>query len=282
MKLSIITINYNNVAGLEKTLQSVDMQTCNDFEHVIIDGGSTDGSAEIIKAYAEKSQHPIKWVSERDNGIYNAMNKGIRMASGDYIQILNSGDMLYNYTIEEQMFAAIENYGNPPILYGNMIKQWTNGRQLIDVCRGNYANTETGEVEWTLYDFIYGTINHDPTFVRHDLFDKYGLYDENLKICSDWKWFVSAVVFGAEKVFYTNLNVTIFDMTGVSETNITFREEERKTELRKMFPEAVLKDYYTWHFPISQATRLKKYHLWWCANFIERALFKLEKWRIIR
>ena len=100
MKLSIITINYNNATGLKQTVQSVASQhPCNlEVEHIIVDGNSTDESVAIIKDYArnieEKSLHlTLKWVSEHDNGIYNAMNKGIRMATGDYVQILNSGDM---------------------------------------------------------------------------------------------------------------------------------------------------------------------------------------------
>ena len=89
-KISIITINYNNCEGLRRTIESVVNQTCRDFEYIIIDGGSTDGSVDVIKRYADNIDY---WVSEPDKGIYNAMNKGIRMATGDYVQILNSGDM---------------------------------------------------------------------------------------------------------------------------------------------------------------------------------------------
>ena len=93
MRLSIITINWNNATGLEKTLQSVASQTFKEFEYVIVDGASTDGSVEVIRKYESQFAH-LKWVSEPDTGIYNAMNKGIRMASGEYIQILNSADCL--------------------------------------------------------------------------------------------------------------------------------------------------------------------------------------------
>lgn len=95
MKLSIITINYNNRTGLERTLQSVENQNTRDFEHVIIDGASTDGSAEDIRKYAENKPNVI-WVSEPDSGIYNAMNKGAKLASGEYLLFLNSGDDLYS------------------------------------------------------------------------------------------------------------------------------------------------------------------------------------------
>ena len=89
MTLSIITINRNNAQGLKKTMQSVVSQTSKDLEYIVVDGASTDESVEVIKHFAE--QRDIRWVSERDKGIYNAMNKGIGMAQGEYVMILNSG-----------------------------------------------------------------------------------------------------------------------------------------------------------------------------------------------
>ena len=110
MKLSIITINYNDAIGLQKTLNSTISQLCIDFEHVIVDGASPDNSVEVIENYAaEASVNGIKvtWVSEKDKGIYNAMNKGIKMASGEYIQILNSGDCLAADTVVADMYSAL-------------------------------------------------------------------------------------------------------------------------------------------------------------------------------
>lgn len=363
MKLSIITINYNNAEGLRKTLASVASQTHADIEHVIVDGGSTDESVEIIREYvcdngaqgggSQTSQtgqtgrtkvcHQIRWISEPDKGIYNAMNKGIEIALGrrvvsddhtsspnsliassshrlsDYIQILNSGDILAADDVTERMMAALkenvkqqhqqQNTNNhsvmeqhtitangntssspienrPAIFYGNMIKEYPDGRRVKDTCLGDYKTKDRGivlrETEWTMYDFIKGTINHDPTYIRRDIYEKYGLYDDSLKIVSDWKWFVQAVVFGAEEVYYIPLDVTIFDMTGISETNLAAREVERRNELEKMFPMAVLKDYDAYHFPISQIQRLKRHHMWPLVYFVERVLFKLEKWGILK
>ena len=94
MKLSIVTINRNNAKGLEKTMQSVATQTYREFEYIVVDGASSDNSTEIIKAQEAGFAH-LKWVSEPDSGIYNAMNKGVRMASGDYVQILNSGEAMH-------------------------------------------------------------------------------------------------------------------------------------------------------------------------------------------
>ena len=111
MKLSIVTINYNNAEGLRKTLASVASQTYASIQHVIVDGSSSDASKDIIIDYAEHTKNPnheIIWVSEKDKGIYNAMNKGIRMATGEYIEILNSGDILAADDVTERMMAALE------------------------------------------------------------------------------------------------------------------------------------------------------------------------------
>ena len=328
MRLSIVTINYNNAEGLRKTLASVASQTYRDIEHIIVDAASTDGSIEVIKEYESlnhSSVHPltITWTSEKDKGIYDGMNKGIEIALGrrvvsalnrselvedkhseadrpegtgvetkvcaDYIQILNSGDILAADDVTERMFAALESSNpltsNPlnenrfAIFYGNMIRDFGSGKLCRDTIK---AEGMAREVEWTMYDFISGTVNHDPTYIHKSLYEKYGLYDDSLKICSDWKWFVNAVVFGGEKLYYVPVDITIFDTAGISETNLAFREQERNAELEKMLPAAILKDYYAYHFPIDQIKRLKNHHLWGLVYLIERVLFKLEKWRVLR
>ena len=121
MILSIITINRNNSTGLEKTMRSVASQSFKDFEYIVIDGASTDKSVDVVKKYESGFSH-LKWVSEPDNGIYNAMNKGLRMATGDYIQILNSGDCLASENITARMLEMLEKKGKPSMLYGNMVK----------------------------------------------------------------------------------------------------------------------------------------------------------------
>ena len=297
LKLSIVTINYNNAEGLRKTLASVAAQTYRDIEHIIVDAASTDGSLDVIREYDSlnrSSVHPLTviWSSKKDKGIYDGMNHGIQRATGDYIQILNSGDILAAPDVTERMMNALSTLNFPlstenavGILYGNMIRDFGNGKTHRDVCLGERVNEikneRVNEVEWTMDDFIKGTVNHDPTYIHRSLYEKYGLYDENLKICSDWKWFVNAVVFGGEKVYYVPIDVTIFDTTGISETNLEFREKERHAELEKMLPAAVLKDYDRYHFPISQMKRLKKHHLWGLLYFMERVLFKLEKWHVL-
>ena len=270
MKLTIITINRNNAAGLEKTIRSVLDQTCTAFEYVLVDGASTDGSVGIIRQYAERFGDRIKWISEPDKGIYNAMNKGIGMASGDYIQILNSGDSLVSRQVVGKMYEALEQSGFPSILYGNMLKDMPEGKLLRDRC---FAGRDI-----TLLGFIHGTLNHSPAYIRKSLFDQYGLYDESLRIVSDWKWYMQAIVLGKEKPVYADIDITLFDMSGISETNDALREEERRDCLAAMIPQQILKDYYDWDADIRVMRRIDRYpfirRIVW---FMDRALFKLEK-----
>jgi glycosyltransferase involved in cell wall biosynthesis len=271
MHLSLVTINRNNAAGLEKTLQSVVSQTFKDFEYIIVDGASSDGSVEVIKKYEPQFLH-LKWVSEPDSGIYNAMNKGIRMASGNYIQILNSADCLAAPDVTERMLAALEKAGQPSILYGNMVKCFPDGKKVVDQ---SFAGQEI-----TMRGMFSGTLNHDPAYICRDLFEKYGYYDETLKIVSDWKWYLQAIVFGTEQPQYVDIDVTLFDMMGISETNLDLSKTERKKVLETMLPKAILADYEQYNFPIDQIERLQRhswaYRMVW---FLERCLFKVERWK---
>ena len=271
MTLSIITINRNNAAGLEKTMQSVFSQTRRDFEYVVVDGASTDGSVAVIRRFAALFGDRLKWISEPDKGIYNAMNKGISMATGEYVQFLNSGDCLVSDDVVDRMYAALADNSNPTILYGNMLKPMPNGKIVKDC---GFAGEDI-----TFLGLFRGTLNHSPAYIRRSLFEKYGLYDETLRVVSDWKWYLQAIVFGGEKPVYTDIDVTLFDMTGISETNKELGWSERKQVLQGMVPRSILADYREWAFPIFQVRRLKRYpwaYKWmW---FVERCLFKYEKW----
>lgn len=275
MILSIITINRNNALGLEKTMRSVISQTCQDFEYVVIDGSSTDGSVDVINKYTEYFGERIKWISEIDSGIYNAMNKGIRMASGEYVEFVNSGDCLANSSVVHSMIDELANHQKPDILYGNMIKTFPDNSKFID-----YSNK--GQ-EPTLFSFYRGSMNHSPAFIKRTLFERYGLYDESLKICSDWKWYMQSIILGDVNPIYVPIDVTEFDMTGISETNKDLLNEERNKLLSEMIPPRILMDYDNHFESISQMSRIKKYKIvYFFVWFTERALFKLEKWGILK
>ena len=272
MILSIITINYNNAAGLEKTMQSVLCQTNDDFEYVVIDGGSNDGSPDVIKRFEKEFRTRLNWVSERDKGIYNAMNKGIRKAQGEYLEFLNSGDCLVDDQVVERMVDELKKRDYPSIIYGNMLKSMPGGKILRDRC---FAGEEI-----TLQGMYHGCLNHSPAYIKASLFEKYGLYDESFRICSDWKWYVSAIVLGEEKPEYVDTDVTLFDMTGISETNKDLLESERTALLKEMIPSGVLVDYDKWYSSVDMVKRLSKYPaVFKLVRFMERCLFQIEKRR---
>lgn len=267
MILSIVTINYNNAEGLKKTLASVAAQTVTEFEHVVVDGASTDGSADIIREYAEKTSYPVRWVSEPDKGIYNAMNKGLRMTSGEYVQVLNSGDIYATANVVARMVDALHQNNNPEFLYGNMIRRHPDGS----------IDGKSERVEYSLRNYYTSTMNHDCCWIHRSLFERYGLYDENLKIVSDWKWFLSAIGLGHVKPVYVDIDVTIFDLTGISERNLQLRNEERRKVLEELVPPAILADYDKHAFDMAQMDKLRQhkwaYKLVWT---LERILNRLD------
>lgn len=270
MILTIITINFNNAAGLEKTMQSVLTQTCRDFEYIVVDGGSKDGSIGVIKRFEKSFGERLRWTSEPDKGIYNAMNKGVTKAQGDYLEFLNSGDCLVDDSVVEKMIDKLDQKGNPPILYGNMLKSMPDGRILRDRC---FAGEDI-----TLHGMYHGCLNHSPAYIGRTLFERYGLYDETLRICSDWKWYVISIVLGAERPVYVDVDVTLFDMTGISETNKDLLECERSTLLKEMIPSGILADYDKWYSSVDMVKRLMRYPLAFkVVRFVERCLFQIDK-----
>lgn len=263
MLISIITINFNNAKGLLKTIESVINQTHNDFEYIVIDGGSNDGSIEIIEKYKKKISH---WVSEPDNGIYNAMNKGIKLASGDYLQFLNSGDWL----ADKHVINKISNYltAKIDILIGEVIYVLPNG-----VLRPQKNSTYVG-----LSSFYGGTLQHTSAFIKKSLFEEYGMYDENLKIVSDWKWYLIVAGLNKINVEFTEVCVSYFDLDGISSRDKLLDTEERKMVLEDVVPYPILADYKRYYFDVVQMQRLKRYKIiYFFVWLIERSLFKLEK-----
>jgi len=198
-KLSIITINYNNLEGLKRTVESVVNQTWQEFEYIIIDGGSTDGSAEYIET---QSNHFDYWVSEPDKGIYNAMNKGIAKATGEYLLFLNSGDHLNDSAVLQKIHIHLK---DKEMVYFNI-------REI----RGNSMWVKKSPQEITFSHMFRFTIPHQSTFIRKSLFQRTGMYDENLKIVSDWKFFILAFSKFNATYIYIDDDFSTYYLDGIS------------------------------------------------------------------
>jgi len=203
MKLSVITINWNNKDGLDKTIASVVSQSYNDYEYIIIDGGSTDGSVDVISENEDKIDY---WISEPDFGIYNAMNKAITKAKGDYLYFLNSGDVLASDDVFKNILSEEDNIS---FICGNFF--WEKN--------GNLTKDESYRSrDWlfSLYDIYSGFLNHQAFFIHRNMFEKYGLYDESLKIMADWKLFFIAIGINHEAVSYKDVDISVYNMDGIS------------------------------------------------------------------
>ena len=198
--LSIITINYNNRAGLERTIQSVISQSCRQLiEYIIIDGNSSDGSKGILKKFSSNLDY---WVSEPDKGIYNAMNKGVQMSSGEYCLFLNSGDLLHDNNVFERL---TKHTFDKDIYFGEIVA--TNGGKAKK--RRKYSLNE----EITLLTIYEGYFHHAGSFIKRDLMIKYP-YREDLKICSDRQFFIQSIIIDNCSYGSIKTPICLFDMGG--------------------------------------------------------------------
>lgn len=229
MKFSIITVNYNHRDGLRKTIQSVINQTFTDFEYIIIDGGSEDGSVGVIREYSDKITY---WVSERDKGIYNGMNKGIVQAKGTYVNFMNSGDVFYSNDILEKVNRLMD---DSDFVIGKDFNQ----------------NPKTGEVFTTILPtrismaaFYMWTLPHQSAFIRRSLFNN-SPYDESLRIVADWKFYLDKIVYEGKTIQLLDMPICNREQEGVSTSQASKTIEERHRVLSGLLPPGIHKDYET-------------------------------------
>ena len=220
--ISIITINYNDAAGLEKTIQSVLSQIKAHYEFIVIDGGSTDNSIAIIEKH---QQHIAYWITEPDTGVYNAMNKGITQASQEYVYFLNSGDSLYDSSVLMKVQTAMQS--NHDIYYGNIMQDYPEGLVL-----------RTTPEQLSFSFFFRRTIPHQASFIRRSLFQSIGLYNETLRIVADWEFFVLAICKYNASYQYVPETIALYDTTGLSSAadNKGLFSAEKQTSLKTHFP----------------------------------------------
>jgi len=265
MRLSVITVNYNNAEGLQKTISSVLSQTWKDFEYIIIDGASTDESPDIIKKYSSQRLASIpakqfKCISEPDTGIYNAMNKGIRMAKGEYIHFLNSGDWLVDDKVYERLNSMTS--WKIDVIYGNKIEIYADGREILKkgIAKSNL----------TFDDAYRGIIPHTATFTKKELFDRFGLFDETFRIVSDTAFYLKAIGLGQCSTKYIDCTISYFDMQGISKDpkNLALREKELKNSRNKILSPRLVEIYELYLKEGYKLERIKK-------NKITRFLFRV-------
>ncbi|MCM1324669.1 MAG: glycosyltransferase [Acetobacter sp.] len=228
MKLSIITICYNIKDEIERTCKSIVSQTNQNFEWIVVDGGSTDGTVDILNKYKDKM---TVFISEPDKGIYNAMNKGIKHAKGEYLNFMNGGDSFAASDVVEK-FLDFEATSAADVIYGNM----------------NYIKNEKDE-KILKYDqiidpyfFYNNTLNHQSTFIKRELFDKYGLYNEEYKIAADWEKFVVYTKKRCRFEYMENVVANFYE-GGISSTAKEKLKNERKQIYHSLFSPVEIQEF---------------------------------------
>jgi len=218
--LSIITINFNNAEGLEKTINSVVSQLFQDFEYLVIDGGSNDNSVNVIK----QNNRINYWESKKDGGIYDAMNKGILNASGQYLLFLNSGD----YLCENVLQNVFKEKQTKDIIYGNMKINWGGSK----VTEGFMPN------QITIEHMVKDTLWHPVSFIKKELFDKFGLYNTNYKIVADYDFFFKTIIMNKVSTYHLNVFISEYNVEGLS----SLPSNKKKEKIERL---QVLKSYFS-------------------------------------
>lgn len=224
-KVSIITVCKNAENTIERTMLSVVTQSCFDenIEYLIIDGASTDKTVEIIKQYADK--YPIKWASEPDSGIYNAMNKGIKLANGEIIYFLNAGDSLFD---EKTIYLVLNEFekSDPDFLYTDVLSCKIDDLSEAKIKRFNNVDK---------YFLIRDCICHQASFYKKSVFDKLGRFNEEFKLAADYEMLLKIMADTNLKKEYLPIVTALYDNTGVSSSNTKKLQEEREQIIKTSF-----------------------------------------------
>lgn len=207
IKISVITIAYNSEKTIEKTIKSVLNQSFKDFEYIIVDGGSTDSTVDIIKSYESKFNGRLKWVSESDNGIYDAFNKGINLSTGDYIGFINSDDWYQHNALE--MLEVSLSESKPDVIFG-LLNVWEGNNLVWVYC--NFCSTIHKE-----------SLAHPSTFISRDTYEQHGLYSLDYKSASDYEMFIRLYQAGC-RFKYVDTTFANFARGGVSGTSVGYFE----------------------------------------------------------
>jgi len=223
LKLSVLTVSCNSRDTIKYTINSVLSQTYNNIEYIIIDGGSTDGTADLVKSYGKNIN---KFLSEKDNGIYNAMNKGIKLSSGDIIGFLNSDDVYFDDSIINKVVNIFENE-KVDCVYGD----------LVYVSENNKIKRYWKSGNFNLKSFKNGWMPPHPSFfVKKDVYEKYGGFNENYRISADYELMVRLLYKNKISTFYLPEILVKMKTGGVSnKLSQTFKRLKEDYEIMKEY-----------------------------------------------
>lgn len=231
MKISIITVCKNAENAIERTLLSVVTQSCfaANIEYLIIDGASTDNTAEIIKQYAGK--YPIKWISEPDSGIYNAMNKAVKMTSGEIIYFLNAGDKLFDEKVISLVLKKFKE-SDCDFLY-------------TDILSCDFHNLSKGSLKKfnhvDKYFLFHDCICHQASFYKKNIIEKFGGFDENFKLAADYEMLLKIMADKSLKKEYMPIISAYYDCNGVSSNKQLLWKEKNKIIKQNFTPFEIFK-----------------------------------------
>jgi glycosyltransferase involved in cell wall biosynthesis len=240
IKLSVITASLNAAPHIERSIQSVAAQTYPDIEHVIIDGGSTDGTLEIVDRYRDRIGY---FVSEPDRGIYNAMNKGIEAASGDVLFFLNADDQFCDEHVVEDIMSAFSADLDLEVIYGNLV--W-------DVSGNLVRKTQPSTI--TRASLAAATILHQTVFARRHVFDATNGFSEEYKVVSDYDWMMKVFVRDRRKYRHCDRDIAVMGTQGLSWTSTDW-ENERIQAMRAYFTTWEIQRYRVWPRRIHRALK---------------------------
>lgn len=226
MKISIITATYNSKRTLRDTLESVLSQTFSDYEHIIIDGDSKDGSLDLIRTYSPKFGDKLKVISEPDQGIYDAMNKGIQMATGDVIGILNSDDF---YTSDDALQVIADTFANNDIdaTYGDI--HFVDEGDLTKCVR--YYSSAVFR-RWMMR---FGMMPAHPSFYcKKTAYEKHGIFDTSYKVAADFENLLRIIYIGKIRTKYIPKDFVTMRTGGASTAGLSCRTQIMKDHLRAL------------------------------------------------
>lgn len=257
MKISVVTIAYNAGDVIERTIRSVVAQTYDDMEYVLVDGGSNDGTLSIIKRYASRID---KWVSEPDSGIYEAMNKGVKMSSGEFCIFMNAGDMFFGDNVLKAVAPLLDRRYS--IIMGNQIVLSHEGRFL------SYSR------HWEKFNknkLFFDSIHHQASFIRRaDMIEH--PYDESYRMVSDWKLALDLIGSSPEKYIGIDVDVSLFFRDGISETHYEYGRNERESIIPLYFSQSEQEENISAFKSYKRLTNIGRYF-----NFIQRVAYQTMK-----